>query len=85
MRESFKKAKVKEGFMAFQTIQKLPCSSLWLRGGYEDYPGQLSLLAPQALDYCVLFFRTWNSFSRPVFLTVLINFTSVNSFVYRPK
>ena len=55
MRESFKKAKVREGFMAFQTIQKLPCSSLWLRGGYEDYPGQLSLLAPQALELCVVF------------------------------
>ena len=65
MRESLKKTKVKERFMAFQIIQKLPCSTLWLRGGGEDYLFQLSLLTSQALKYCVLFFATWNSFSRP--------------------
>ena len=73
MRESFKKAKVKEGFMAFRTIRKLPCGILWSKWGGEDYLGHLSLLAFKALENCVLFFTTWNSFSWPVFLTVLIN------------
>ena len=84
MRESFKKAKVMALWL-LQPIQKSLRSILWSRGWGEDYLGQLSLLASQALEYYVLFFTTWNNFSRPVFLTVLKNITSVNSFVYRPK
>ena len=57
MRESFeKKTKVKEGFLAFQPNQKLFCSSFWLRGGGEDYVGQLSLHASQALAAYFLLF-----------------------------
>ena len=55
MREFFKKVKVNV-FWLLQPIQRLLCSNLWLREGRQDYFGQVSPHASQALRVCFLFF-----------------------------